>query len=302
MKKILFLCLGILVVALLPFIIQACAAPDQTELTKLREQNKLLKDLAGPLPASLDNFFPPKAPAPVWLFEMFAMEGAAAGIMGDLQQGDMVGVKTSFQAFKAQYQKISGMVPEWKDFFPMKPIDDLGAAIDGGDPAKIGAAFGPVGAVCENCHIRNMVKAHQKYHWPSFEAVKVANPLGGPALGWKDYMFQMAGTFMGIGNDLRQGQVENARKSFQAFSATFKGLSEGCKACHATPRTYFVDASVQAMVDELGKVLAADKPDAKKVEELSGAIGNESCMKCHLVHLPAANTKARWEKFADALK
>ncbi|MBI2836150.1 MAG: hypothetical protein HYX85_00450, partial [Chloroflexi bacterium] len=210
--------------------------------------------------------------------------------------------KANFQAFKAQYQKMSGMVPEWKDLFPMKPVDDLGTAIDSGDPAKIGAAFGPVGGVCGNCHVRNLVKAQQKYHWPSFDAVSIANPLGGPALGWKDYMFQMSGTFSGIGNDLRQGQLENARKDFQAFSATFKGLPNGCKACHATPRTYFVDASVVALVDELGKALEAQTPDAKKIGELSGAIGNESCMKCHLVHFPAPNTKARWEQFADALK
>ncbi|MBI2852854.1 MAG: hypothetical protein HYX84_07125 [Chloroflexi bacterium] len=302
MKRILILCLGILTLALFPFIIQACAS-NQEELTQLKEQNKLLKELAGPLPASLDNFFPPKAQGPVWLLEMFALESYFSGTMTDVQQGDSASkISTNFKAFKTQYQKMSDMVPEWKNLFPMKPVDDLGAVLDSGDMAKIGPAFGAVGEVCSNCHVRNLVKAHQKYHWPSFDTVSIANPLGGTALGWKDYMLQMSLAFGGIGNDLKQGQLGNARKSYQAFSALFKGLPQGCNACHATPRTYFVDASVQALVDEMGKALDAPVTEAKKVEELSGAIGNESCMKCHLVHFPAPDTKARWEKFADLFK
>ncbi|OGO23602.1 MAG: hypothetical protein A2144_14315 [Chloroflexi bacterium RBG_16_50_9] len=306
MKRVLLIVVGILAL-LSANVLVACTSqqPDQAtqaELTRLREQNKVLKELAGPLPASLDNYFPPKAPAPVWLFEMFALEGAMSGIMGDLQQGDIAGVEANYQAFKGQYEKISGMVPEWQGFFPMEPVENLGKAINSGDPSKIGPAFGPVGEVCGNCHIRNMVKAHQKYHWPSFDTVKLTNPLSNQAVSWKDYMFQLSGTFSGIGNDLRQGQLENARNNFQAFSATFKNLPQGCAACHTTPRAYFVDPSVQALVDQLGRELAAANPDAKKVEELSGAIGNESCMNCHLVHFPAPNTKARWERFSDIFK
>lgn len=97
--------------------------------------------------------------------------------------------------------------------------------------------------------------------------------------------------------------MDNARKNFQAFSARFKALpTNGCVNCHATPRTYFVDASIQGMVDQLGKAVAATPPDAKAIEQLSGAIGNESCLKCHLVHLPAANRKAQWQKLADVFK
>ena len=308
MKKFIFLS-ALIGVLLLMFLLAGGCASNQAQLDSLKAENQKLaaanqqlKDIAGPLPASLDNYFPPKAPAPVWLLEMFALEGAAGGIMGDLQQGDMAGVKANYQAFKAQYEKMSKMVPEWTSLFPMAPVEDLGKAIDSGDPSKIGPAFGPVGAVCSNCHIPNVVKAHQKYHWPNFDDVKLTNPLSNQPLGWKDYMFQLSGTFGGIGNDLRQGQLENARKDFQAFSATFKSLPQGCVACHNTPRTYFVDASVLALVDQLGKELSAATPDAKKVEELSGAIGNESCMKCHLVHMPAPNRKATWETFGTLFK
>ena len=268
--------------------------------TKLESQNRTLKSLAGPLPASLDNFFPPKAPAPVYLIEMFALDGPFTGTMVDLQEGDIPGAQKNYQAFKSQYAKMSGMVPEWKDLWPTAPVDALGVALASGDPAKVGQAFGGVGEVCGTCHLINMTKAHQKYHWPDFGIIKLTDPVSKQSMSWVDYMFAIAGAYTGIGNDLGQGQLENARKQFDVFSARFKALPTiACVNCHSTPRTYFVDASVTGMVDNLGKELSATAPDPKKVGDLIGAIGNESCMKCHLVHFPAQNSKDRWKTMAE---
>jgi hypothetical protein len=136
-----------------------------------------------------------------------------------------------------------------------------------------------------------------------FEALKLTDPVSKESVAWVDYMRMMAGAFTGIGNDLQQGQVENALKNYDAFSARVKALEqEGCAKCHATPRTYFVDPASLALVDKLGEALKASPPDAQAIGELSGAIGNETCMKCHLVHVPAASAKARWEAYADLLK
>ena len=136
----------------------------QGEKASLEGQKQILIDIAGPLPASLDQFFPPAAPAPVYLFEMFALAGPFEGIMVDLQEGDIPGVQANFEAFKAQYEKMSGMVPEWTDHFPMEPVEALGQALANGDPAQVGPAMGGVGGVCGSCHMLDMVKAQQKYH------------------------------------------------------------------------------------------------------------------------------------------
>lgn len=275
----------------------------EAEKSGLAEQNETLKDIAGPLPASLDNFFPPKAPAPVYLFEMFALSGPFEGIIVDLQQQDIPGVLANYEAFKAQYEKMAGMVPEWTDRFPMEPVEALGKALASGDPAQVGPAMGQVGQVCGSCHLLSQVKAYQKYHWMDFGTVRVTDPLTNESLPWVEYMMRMAGAYSGIANDLQQGQLDNARQNFQAFSAMFKALpTNACVNCHTTPRTYFVDASIQGMVDQLGEVLAAPSPDPQAVEQLSGAIGMESCMKCHLVHIPAAQVNTRWERFADLFK
>jgi hypothetical protein len=272
----------------------------EAENTALQAQNAFLKELAGPLPTSLDNYFPPNAPAPIWLIEMFALSGPFEGIMVDLQQGDLDGVQANYDAFAVQYAKMSEMVPEWKDKFPSEPVAALGEALKSGDPAQVGPAMGQVGQVCGECHLVNQSKAFFKYHWPAFDEVRLPDPVSGDEVGWVDYMFGMAGAFTGIGNDLGQGQLENARSNFDAFSARIKALhEEGCVQCHATPRTYFVDESVFALVDQLGEALQAAQPDPEAIGALTGAIGNESCMKCHFVHIPAAAAQTQAEIFAD---
>lgn len=272
----------------------------QQEKNKLQTQNKTLMDIVGPLPASLDNFFPPKAPAPVHLIEMFAMDQPWAGIIVDLQEQDIPGVQKNYEGFKAQYNKLAGMVPEWKGLFPAAPVEALGAALTTGDPAKVGPALGQV---CDSCHFINQIKSHQKYHWPDFSKINLTDPVARESVPWVEYMFRMAGAYDGIGNDMAQGQLDNARKNFEAFSSRFKALPAiACVNCHATPRTYFVDSSITGMVDNLGKELSSAIPDPKKVGDIVGAIGNESCMKCHLVHLPAQNRKNQWDTFKDLLK
>ncbi len=277
----------------------------EMEKKELEEQISVLKEIAGPLPASLDQYFPPKAPAPVYLFEMFALSGAFEGIIVDLQQQDVSGIQSNYEFFKGQYQKMSGMVPEWKPLFPMEPVDSLGKALESGDPAKVGPALEEVGKVCGSCHLVFQTKSHQKYHWPDFEEVMLTDPMSNETMELYHFMERMAVAFVGIGNDLRQGQLDNARENFQAFSIRFKTLAEdACKQCHTDqagieiPRKYFVDASVLGMIDQLGQALSESTPDAEVIGQLSGGIGNESCLKCHLVHLPAAQRKDRMEKLS----
>ncbi len=56
------------------------------------------------------------------------------------------------------------------------------------------------------------------------------------------------------------------------------------------------------MIGQLGQVLSSPTPDAEAIGKLSGAIGNESCFKCHLVHFPAAQARERWEELEELLE
>jgi hypothetical protein len=143
----------------------------------------------------------------------------------------------------------------------------------------------------------------------NFEAVELTDPFSGESMHLSEYMMAMAGAFAGVRNDLWQGQVDAARQNFQVFSGSFNNLTENaCKQCHKDqtgkeiPRTYFVDDSVMGMTDQLGQAVAANPPNGQAIEQFSDAIGGKSCMKCHLVHFPAATAKHRWEILADAFK
>jgi len=275
---------------------------------QLQEVNDKLKTLAGPPPASLDQYFPPVAPAPVYLIEMFNLAGPLESIGVDLQEQDVPGVKANFQAFKAQYDKVAGMVPEWKDRYPEDPVTALGTAIDSGNPAQIGPALGGVGKVCGDCHALYQIKTQQKYHWKNFDEIKVKDPVTGQEMAFGDYMVALAGAYSGIGVDLQEGQLDNARQNYEAFSTRFESMAkETCKECHVDPagneipRKYYVDADSLALISQMGQALAANPPDAAVMENFA-AIGNGICLNCHLVHLPAQNTKDNWETFQDILK
>jgi len=314
MKKLSLMAVVATVTVLLP-VVTACST-NQAETTKLKadiaaltRQNDALRELAAPPPTSLDNLFPPKAPIPVYLIEMFTLAGPLEGIGVDLQEQDIPGVKANFQAFKAQYDKVAKMVPEWTGRFPEDPITALGKAIDGGNPAQIGPALGKVGEVCGSCHALYQIKTQQKYHWKDFDEVKLTDPVTGQSMAFGDYMIAMAGSYSGISVNLQEGQLDNARNNFQAFKTRFETMAaEACGDCHVDaagkeiPRKYFVDDSVKALVSQLGQVLAASAPSAQSVQQLSGAIGNDSCLNCHLVHLPAQHAKDTWENYEDLFR
>ena len=301
MKKISFIIGSVIITLFILVLIVASCSSQQSNVEKLKE-------LAGPPPSSLDQYFPPKAPAPVYLIEMFNLAGPLEGIGVDLQEQDIPGVKANYPAFKAQYDKVAGMVPEWKDRFPQEPLTALGKAIDSGNPAQIGPALGNVGQVCGSCHSLYQVKVQQKYHWKSFDDIKVTDPVTGQSMAFGDYMTAIAGAYSGIAVDLQEGQLDNARKNFQAFNTRFDTLATTCKECHVDvsgkeiPRKYFVDDNMKAIINQLGQAVAAPVPDAQSIQQLSGAIGNESCLNCHLVHLPAQNAKDNWETFQDLFK
>ena len=250
-------------------------------------------DAAAPLPAVLDNYFPPKAQAPIFLFAMHGMSRPFSGIMVDLFENDVENVMANYENFRQQYAEVSKLVPEWQEYFPAEPVDELGAALKSGDQGKVMAAIDYVGMVCDNCHFTNMPKVHAKYHWPKFHDIKITDPLSKEQISFSRLMQYLEVNFTGIGINLEQGQTGNAKKQLAAFRARFASMEETCMNCHDSDRYYYVDESVQKLIDELEQALNAIPVDVPKVEKYSQAIGMENCFKCHLVHVPAAAQQIR---------
>jgi len=239
-------------------------------------------------PPGLAAHYPPSAKEPVYLIAMHGLQEAFAGIVVDLLENDPSGARSAFDQFRERYQRAAGLVPEWRDAYPAGPVQELGAALAGNDQARTMRAYDAVGAVCHSCHVTTMVPVQQLYRWGSFSNQTVTDPVAGDTGLYAPFKHRLAAAFYGITWDLRQGQIEEARRQFQAFSARFATLGDTCYDCHSTPRRSFTDGDVQALLENLGSALEVPVPDEATVAVLSAQIGQASCSNCHLVHLPAA--------------
>ncbi len=285
---------SVLLTICLLLIVQGCYEAELAELEKLRVENTELKAQIAPPPASLDQFFPPKAKAPVFLMAMYDMAMPMTAIFVNAMEGDMENVMPAFDKFKAAYESTSQMVPEWKDKFPTEPVDALGEALRKGDPNGIMAAGEKMGMVCSACHHANMVKVQQKYEWGDFSTITVEEPVSKQDMKYIQFMQMMDFSFTGIFVNLQEGQMDMAMKNFDGLKAQYGALKESCNACHETERKYYVDDEIMGMVDDLGDMLKSGKPDPDKMMGLAMGIGNESCHKCHMVHVGAQYAKANW--------
>jgi hypothetical protein len=255
------------------------------------KQEQETKAMANVPPSSLDTLYPPKTGEPIYLFKMLGLGTCFSGIVADLVENELQHAKANFERFKAQYIEVSKLVPEWRENYPTSPVDELEASLKIGDRAKIMAAYEKVGNVCHNCHIAYMPIVQQKYHWGDFDAISIKDPLSNEDVTFSQLMKYLDANFAGISVSVERGQSEKAQRQLQGFKARFQAMKETCRNCHDTDRKYYVDDSVQALVDKLGQALNGSSIDPNVVEPLRQRIGMESCIKCHWVHVPAAFAK-----------
>ncbi len=274
----------------------ACSTTQSETPADLRREAADLRTSDGPPPSSLDKLYPPGAEAPVFLMTMLGLGASLSGITTDLSEQDFDMLQRQFDRFRTEYEEASRLVPEWQRRFPPEPVRDLGAALKSGDRGRVMTALGSVNSVCRDCHMDNMARVQQKYHWRSFSEVGLTDPPTGGETDFRQFMLYLASSFEGINVDLEENQVQNALKNHGAFQSRFKALAQTCEACHETERKYYVDARIQDLVRQLGEAISKMPPDRKLAGELNRKIGMESCLKCHRVHMPAALAHSRWAK------
>lgn len=250
---------------------------------------------ATALPASLDSFYPPSTDRPVYLMDMLKLDTLFSGIAADVMEGDHQGAKSTFRQFRSQYVDVGKMVPEWRQYYPMEPVEKLGAELSSGEPGRIMAAISEVGRLCHECHFVSMVPVQQKYHWGTFTEVRVDDPLSREEVDFSLFKKYLSTNLAGISINLRQGQTENARRQFAGFEARFQALKGSCLNCHDQENRYFVDGVVEDLLGRLGSALGDQKVNTEAVESLIQGIGRESCSKCHLVHVPAALAGVKYQ-------
>jgi len=251
--------------------------------------NEQKAEIAGSaLPASLEDLYPPRSSAPTYLLNMYGLARTLSGTVGDVLEGDMENARSNFEAFKKAYTDNSALIPEWQAWYPIEPVERLGAAIASADPAKIMPAADEVGSVCHSCHLTYMAPVQHKFRWDDFAGIAVTDPLSGEQVSFARLMLMMSTNFDGIAGDLAQGQKENALSQFAGFSARFEAMANACTICHESERHYYVSEDISDLIAGLQGELSKPEVDMGIVGKLIQSIGQESCSKCHLVHIPAA--------------
>lgn len=244
------------------------------------------------LPASLDALYPPAADQPAYLNHMLQLGTSFSGLAADVMENDLAGARSTFEEFKSQYLEVSRMVPEWRAAFPIAPVENLGALLETGDPPRIMEAYGEVGSACHECHVATMARVQQKFHWGDFGAVTVTDPLSGKTLGFTDFKKYLSANFAGISINLKQHQLEGARRELRGFEARFEAMKAACQTCHDQEAKEYVSDDVQDLLDRLEQLFAGREVPPEALGTLLQRIGRESCAKCHLVHVPAALASA----------
>jgi len=241
-----------------------------------------------PLPASLNVLYPPVTDAPVFLFKMIEMANSLNAIEINFFEADYENMQGSFNRFKTVYTEFLGLVPEWKEYFSLKKVDDLELALNLKEIEKVGLAFENLGKVCHTCHAANMTRVQHKFEWGNFSDISVTDPVNGKENSFSEHMHFMTISYDGIITDLIEGQLEYSRKHFADFNSRFEAMSETCMACHDSERKYYVDDNIINMIKAIREEIEKEKPEIEKIKDLTNGIGFESCYKCHLVHTPAA--------------
>jgi len=247
--------------------------------------------IAAELPTALDSLYPPAAPLPVYLIKMHELATPMSAIASNVMEGDLANARAQFTTFRQKYAEISVLVPEWSAKFAKEPVDHLAAVLEAGTPDKIMPAIGAIGAICADCHHSFMAAAQHRYHWDDFARINVGDPLSGQDMPFAKFMMAIESDMSGIGIDAQEGQIEQAQSHAKGLKARMSALRDACTACHETERHYYVDASVFTALDSVSAAIAATPPRMQRVQESLVFVGQESCFKCHLVHIPAAYSK-----------
>ena len=269
----------------------------QSTKTQMSEKENLaLNDYASP-PSSLDAFYPPQKKEPVYLFKMFELGTFFSGIIADLFENDLQNAKSNFEKCKTKYIEASKLVPEWEKDYPIDPLDELKMALENGSKGKVMAGIEKVGETCHQCHVSNMAKVQQKYHWGDFGEIKIKDPLTNEEVSFAQLKQGLNVNFVGIGLDVEQGQKENARKQLHDFNERFQALKNTCQNCHKKEEMkHYVDQRVFSLIENMELELNRSAHDPKVIASLTQKVGMESCFKCHLVHIPSAFAKLQWKK------
>ena len=249
-------------------------------------------------PKSLSKYYPPESQQPKWIQQMHKMSTHFGGVFINLKEKDFENVDKHADKLVEEYKKTSEMVPEWEDYFDIKAAETFANAAKTHDIAKAGKASSGLGKTCGKCHGEQQVSVWAKFHWPSFQKIKVTDPISEKETAFDDYMGSISSSFKTVTVNFGEGQYDRAAKALKIFKSRFMELKSTCSKCHITQdaKRFYVGPEINTALKELNTELSSEKPNPGKFWKNIGLLGQKGCKHCHLVHRTNSLIKKTWKQ------
>ncbi len=248
-------------------------------------------------PESLDNYYPPKSKKWEFLSKMHAMSTYFYGINLNINNEDWKNALRWAKELKKEYVATSKMVPEWKEYFKPKLADELVKAVESKNVDNVLKAAQALGKTCAKCHAEYQLSVKLAYHFPSFESIKLEDPIEFMEMDTGKYMEKMTNSLKALKVYLMQGDKDSAAQVGEEFVERVRALKGMCSKCHTSKLSVeaIMGKEYMSNLDKLGEVLSSGSGDKGKVFGLLQK-ATSACMKCHNVHLVPAVVQEKFEK------
>ena len=249
-------------------------------------------------PKSLSKYYLPESQQSKWIEQMHKMSTHFGGVFINLKEKDFENVDQHADKLVEEYKKTSEMVPEWEDYFDIKAAETFANAAKTHDIAKAGKASSGLGKTCGKCHAEQQVSVWAKFHWPSFQKIKITAPISEKETAFDDYMGSLSSSFKTMTVNFGEEQYDHAAKALKMFKSRFMELKSTCSKCHITQdaKRFYVVTEIDTSLTELSKELSYEKPNSGIFWKNIGLIGKKGCKHCHLVHRTNSLIKKMWKK------
>ena len=248
-------------------------------------------------PESLKKYYPPASKKFEFLSNMYTMSTAFYGINLNINDGNWGGARDWAVKLRDTYVKTSKMVPEWKDYFKPKLAENLVKAVESKNVDRVIEASKKLGQTCAKCHADNQIAVKLVYHFPSFDNVKIEDPVEFMEYETGKYMEKLSNSLKALKVYLIQGNAEGAQEAGMNFVERARQLRSMCSKCHTNKLSeeVIVGKEFEGHLTKLEELLSSDKPNKDEIFKTLGPIG-ATCNKCHNVHLIPALVQEAFRK------
>ncbi len=237
-------------------------------------------------PESLKKYYPPKSQKFEFLSNMYSMSTSFYAVNLNINEGKWEKALEWAKKLRDTYLETSKMVPEWKDYFKPKLAEDFVKAVRSKNVDKVIEASKKLGQTCSKCHQDNQIAVKLVFHFPSFDEIKLEDPIEFMEMETSEYMKKLSNSMKALKVYLTQGDIEMAQEAGINFVERARGLRAMCSKCHTQKisEEAILGKAYEEALSKIEELLSAEKPNKEEIFKNLTLVGT-TCTKCHNVHL-----------------